>query len=59
MKYKATKKGFMGSRIRPGEIFEAAEGLKMSWAEPVIEKPVKEPEKKTPSRKKKKSKKSD
>ena len=58
MKYKATKVGFMGSRIRPGEIFEAAEGIKISWAEPV-EEPVKEPEKKTASRKKKKSKKSD
>lgn len=57
MKFKATKRGFMGSRIYPGQVFEAPDDFKASWAEPVeVEK--KKPEK-TASRKKKRSKKTD
>lgn len=35
MKVKATKPGFYGSRRRVGDVFEANDGAKASWFEPV------------------------
>lgn len=58
MRFRATKKGFMTTRIYPGDEFEAPEGFKASWAEPVEEKKP-DKVKKPASRKKKKSSKSD
>ena len=40
MRFKAIKLGFMGSRLRPGDEFDAPEGFKASWAEPVDESAV-------------------
>ncbi len=57
MKFRATKKAFMTSRIYPGDIFDAPAGFKASWAEPVEEKkPDKDPEKAASQKKKKSSK---
>jgi len=35
MKFRALEKGFVGYRVYPGDEFDADEGFKASWAEPV------------------------
>lgn len=43
MRFKAIRMGFMGHRIRPGQIFEAADDFKCKWAEPCVTEEVEQP----------------
>lgn len=55
MKYRATKPGFVNSRLQKvGDVFDAPKGFKAAWAEEVVEveKPKVEKPKEPSSRKK-------